>query len=332
MTNSSLPHSITKHAELGASGTLDPQIEEVLRLIERAGRPAYQHLGARQARIEYEKAARVLEIAPVTVHRVENLVVEHADLRIPVRLYWPREPNAWDRLPALVLAHGGGFTVGSVDTIDSIARLVCRDADCCVMSVDYRLAPEHPFPAAFDDVWAVLRFAFEQAGALGLDAARIAVGGDSAGGTLAAACAIAARDHDLPLALQWLIYPGTEAEQNTRSHHAYAKGYLLQRETILWFFAHYLRDHRDRFDWRFAPLHALDVRGVAPAWIAVAEFDPLVDEGVSYACRLMQNDVPTELAFYPGAVHAFFNMGGRVKLARRAHADAIVALRKAFTA
>lgn len=320
-----------RHADLGATGRLDPDVDTVLKLVAKAQRPQYWQMTPAQARLAYARAAPILEIAPQPVHRIENFIVERADGGgVPVRLYLPHEPDWAHPLPTFVFLHGGGFTVGSPDTVDEIARMFCNRAECAVISVDYRLAPEHGFPAAFEDAFAVVRWAANEAHAWGLDAARIAVGGDSAGGTLAAACAIAARDASIGLALQLLIYPGTCAHQDTTTHLAYADGYLLTRATILWFFDQYLKTPADREDWRFAPLLAPSHAGLAPAWIAVAEFDPLVDEGVAYARALAAAGTPTELRLYPGMIHAFFNMGGFVAAARVAHEDAVSALRLAL--
>jgi acetyl esterase len=208
--------------------------------------------------------------------------------------------------------------------------MIAMEAGCAVLCIDYRLAPEHKFPAAFDDAWSALTWLFEAAAALGIDDARIAVGGDSAGGTLAAACAIAARDAGLKLAMQWLVYPGVCAHQDTDSHLRLAEGYLLTRKTILWFFEQYIGDANDRTDWRFAPLNAASLKGLAPAWLAVAEFDPLVDEGVAYARRLESEGCKVDLEFYPGMVHAFFNMGGFVPSTLKAHGDGVTALKRAF--
>ncbi|WP_051378488.1 alpha/beta hydrolase [Derxia gummosa] len=319
------------HADLGATGHLDPQVAEVLRMVERARHTPYDELGAVKARAAYERSARILDIAPLPVHAVETLALTRRDGgEIGVRLYWPGEPDWTAPLPLLVFLHGGGFTVGSAATHDRIVRRLCTGAGCAVASVEYRLAPEHPFPAAFEDAWDALAHFAAEAGRYGIDPARIAIGGDSAGGTLSAACAIAARDAGLPLALQLLIYPGTDSHQDTESHLRLADGFLLTRKTILWFFGHYLTGESARTDWRFAPLCAPSLGGVAPAWVCVAEFDPLVDEGVAYARRLQAAGVPTELRFYAGMVHNFFAMGGYVAAAKLAHEHAVAALKQAF--
>jgi acetyl esterase len=319
--------TLIPHADLGARGVLDADVATMLRLSAKARRPEYWQLTAAEARVAYERAMRVLDIAPAAVHRIEAVEIEGGS---GARLYWPHEPSWTEPMPALVWMHGGGFTVGSLATADSLARHWCAEAQCAVLSVDYRRAPEHRFPVAVDDCWAALRWLVDQSASLGIDATRLAVGGDSAGGTLAAVSAIRARDEYIDLRLQLLVYPGTAPRQDSESHQRYAHGYLIPAPTIEWFFTQYLRDETDRFDWRFAPLVADSLEGLAPAQVAVAEFDPLLDEGVAYARRLQQAGVPTQLILYPGMVHAFFEMGGFVKLARTAHRDSVTALRAAF--
>jgi len=230
----------------------------------------------------------------------------------------------------LLYLHGGGFTIGSIDTHDTLCRVLAAQSGAAVLALDYRLAPEHRFPIAVHDAWDALQWlAGEGARSLGLDAARIAVGGDSAGGTLAAVSSIQARDAGLPLALQLLVYPGTTAYQDTPSHAAHADDPMIDRLQIDWFFAQYI-DPAQRADWRFAPLLADDVDGVAPAWLGLAECDPLVDEGVMYADRLRAAGVPVGLEIYRGVVHGFVQMGRALPEARRFHHDAAQALREAL--
>ena len=225
------------------------------------------------------------------------------------------------------------FTIGSLNTHDAVCRMLSVDADCMVVSVDYRLAPEAPFPAAVDDALSALAWVYGNARRLGADQRRMAVAGDSAGGTLAAVCAIEAARSSITLCLQLLIYPGVSAYQDSASHVRLTKGYLLDQRTIRWFFNHYIGDGPDRLDWRFAPLDAepaLDLSGVARATILVAGFDPLHDEGVAYAERLEGAGVAVELLDYQGMIHGFFNFGGALDVARVAHRDACLALRRAF--
>ena len=223
----------------------------------------------------------------------------------------------------LLYTHGGGFTIGSVATHDILCRELARLAGCMVVSLDYRLAPEHRFPTASNDAWDALQWLAANAERLGADPQRLAVGGDSAGGTLAAVNAILARDAGLPLALQLLIYPGCAAHQDTPSHTTFARGLVLEEPAISWFFGNYVQSRAEREDWRFAPLHAPDVDGVAPAWIGLAECDPLVDEGIAYADKLRLAGVQVDLDIYRGVTHEFIKMGRAIPEARKAHADAI---------
>ena len=315
---------------------LNPQIELMLDMIARAKRPPYHTLTAQEARASYEKSAPILEIAGAPMFSVEDLAVPTRDAAtIRARLYQPAEPSWAEPAPALVYYHGGGFTVGSVDTHDALCRMFARDARCMVLSVDYRLAPEHKFPTAVNDAFDALHWLHANAALYGVDAGRIAVGGDSAGGTLATVCAVLARDAGLPqLALQLLIYPGTSGHQQTDSHVRLAEGYLLSSDTIQWFFEQYVRDAGDRDDWRFAPLDgtrgAPVFGGLAPAWIATAEYDPLSDEGAAYAEKLRAAGNEVTLKRYAGMIHEFFKMGGFVPEVAQAHADAAGALRLAF--
>jgi acetyl esterase len=250
--------------------------------------------------------------------------------KLPARLYVPRldAGSAW---PTLLYFHGGGFTIGSIATHDVLCRELSHLAQCAVVSVDYRLAPEHKFPTAANDAWDALQALVAMTAELGLDADRLAVGGDSAGGTLAAVCAVLARDAGLPLALQLLIYPGCAAQQETRSHHTFAHGFVLDEPSITWFFNQYIRTPADRDDWRFAPLNAPDVDGVAPAWLGLAECDPLVDEGLLYADKLRAAGVAVDLEIYRGVTHEFIKMGRAIPEAVQAHADAARALKQAFS-
>lgn len=307
---------------------LTPQMRSVVDRLARAGRPALHTLSPAQARIAYEAGAGVLEVPRAELPRVEDLHVPSRDgVQLPARLYAPGTAAA---LPALLYLHGGGFTIGSVATHDVLCRELARLGRCMVLSLDYRLAPEHAFPTASNDAWDALAWLAAQAASLGADPARLAVGGDSAGGTLAAVSAIMARDAGLALALQLLIYPGTTAHQDTPSHTEFADGPVLDREAIGWFFDQYIPSRTEREDWRFAPLLAPDVDGVAPAWIGLAECDPLVDEGVDYGDKLRAAGVAVDLEIYRGVTHEFIKMGRALPEARQAHQDAARALRNAF--
>ena len=314
---------------------LTPAMRGVLDRIARAGHPPMHALSPAQARLAYEAGAGVLDIPPHKLARVQDLRVPTRDgAELHARLF---APAAETPLPVLLYFHGGGFTIGSVATHEPLCRHLAHLGQCAVISVDYRLAPEAKFPTATHDAWDSLAWLREQAPALRLDPQRIALGGDSAGGTLAAVTAIAACDAGWPLALQLLFYPGTGGHQNTTSHKTFAQGFLLEAPHITYFFDHYLRSAADRNDWRFAPLDGLDASGdlrdldrVAPAWIGLAECDPLTDEGVLYADRLRLAGVAVDLEIYRGVVHGFIQFGRAIPQALTAHIDAARALRHAF--
>jgi acetyl esterase len=273
--------------------------------IRRAGRPPFHALGVAQARASYEAAAEILEPARAPLARVEDIRIRAADgASLRARLYAPADTA----LPVLLYLHGGGFTIGSLETHDSLCRQIALHSGAAVVALEYRLAPEHRFPTAVDDAWAAMRWLAGQGHSVGLDGTRLAVGGDSAGGTLAAACAIHARDIGLALRQQILITPGTTAFADTPSHKRFARGFLLDADDIAWFFDQYIA-HDERRDWRFAPLEADDLDGVAPAFVLLAECDPLVDEGVAYADRLRAAHVPVELELARGVTHDFIKLG-----------------------
>ncbi|MFG6413512.1 alpha/beta hydrolase [Roseateles sp. DC23W] len=272
----------------------------LLERIRRANRPPFHSLTPREARIAYRMGAEILDLPRAPLARVQDLEAAGR----PARLYAPSDAV----LPALLYLHGGGFTIGDLETHDSLCRQLSARSGCAVLALDYRLAPEYRFPAAVDDAWAALAWLHEQAGPLGLDGSRLAVGGDSAGGTLAAGCAFFARDRGLPLALQLLITPGTDAHVSRDSHRRFAQGFLLDAKSIEWFFGHYI-DAAQRTDWRFAPLLADDHNGLAPAAVLLAEADPLVDEGLAYADVLRAAGVPVQLELTRGVTHDFIKMG-----------------------
>jgi acetyl esterase len=334
MIRKSNDRSLLEHQYMPAQ-PLDPQVAQLLDLIARARRPSIHTMDPVDAKIAYEKSAPILDLPPAPVHALEDFYVTARDGHaVPVRLYAPREASWADPLPLLVYFHGGGFTVGSVNSHDSLCRMFCNAAECLVLSVDYRLGPDWKFPVAANDAFDVLHWVFEEAARIGADPGRIALGGDSAGGTLAAACAVEARNHGLAPVLQMLIYPGTSARQDSASHRELAEGYLLTAEMIEWFFSQYLDVDESRDDWRFAPLdgggQGADVQGCCRAWIAVAGYDPLHDDGVAYAAKLEAAGVAAELASYPTMIHDFFKLGRFIGAVAGAHADAVAALRGAF--
>jgi acetyl esterase len=302
-------------------------MRDILSRMARAGRAPFHTLTPAQARAAYEAGSGVLDISRPVLSRVEDFSIPARDGHaLPARLYAP----SYEKLPVLLYFHGGGFMIGSIATHDVLCRQLSHLAGCAVVSLDYRLAPEHQFPVAANDAWDALQWLAVHAGSLGLDARRLAVGGDSAGGTLAAMSAILARHAAIPLALQLLFYPGCAAHQDTPSHRRFAQGFVLGEADISWFFNHYLRSPADREDWRFAPLMAPHVDEVAPAWLGLAECDPLVDEGVLYGDRLRAAGVAVDLEIYRGVTHEFIKMGRILPEARHAHLDAARALRHAF--
>ena len=312
--------------------SLDPQARALLDLVVQAGRPAYHTLAPAEARRLYRETRAALEPPRPDVAAALDRAIPGSGGAIPVRIYRPLGAGAADALPVLVYYHGGGWVIGDLDTHDTVCRMLANQAGCAVMSVDYRMGPEHKFPAAVDDAVAAMRWAAREGRAAGFDPDRIAVGGDSAGGNLAAVAALMARDNGGPkLAFQLLIYPATDLAANAPSHQAFADGYLLTRANIQWFMGHYLRSPADAADWRASPIKAATLRKLPPALVITAGFDPLRDEGKAYADRLRADGVAVEYKLYPGQIHGFFGMGGRIDAALNAVALAAQALKQAFS-
>jgi len=310
------------------ASVLAPAMAALLERIERAGRTPWHRLSPQAARRAYEAAAEVLDLPRAPLARVESFELELADGRKrPARLY----ADGAEPRPGLLYLHGGGFVIGSLETHDSLCRQLALRSGGAVVALDYRLAPEHPFPAAVDDAWGALQVLAREPARFGLAATALAVGGDSAGGTLAAVCALLARDAGLPLALQLLITPGTAAGADSASRRRFGSGNLLDAATIEWFFGHYIAEHL-RQDWRFAPLEVEEVDGVAPACVLLAEADPLVDEGLAYADRLRGAAVPVQLELARGLTHDFIKMGRVLQREAGAALDfAAHALKEAWT-
>lgn len=314
--------------ERPAEAELTQRMRELLQRIARAGQPPFWTQTPQQARDSYARMAQVLDFAPAALPVVDDLDCPSRDgTRLTLRRYATRAADWQAPLPALLYLHGGGFVVGSPATHDALCRQLALRSGWMVLSLDYRLAPEHRFPVAFNDSWDTLQWLAAHGDMLGVDTQHLAVGGDSAGGTLAAACALAARDAHLPLALQLLFYPGMGSGHDTPSQRRYAHGFLLERDQIDWFFNLYLRDPRDADDWRFAPQHAAEHRGVAAAWIAVAGCDPLRDEGLAYAAQLRRAGVAVQAQEWPGVTHDFIKMSRALPEAEQAVEAAAQALR-----
>jgi acetyl esterase len=298
---------------------LDPQAQFVLDLIVKSGRPAYDTLSPKEARQLFRETRPASTPTPPEIGSVRNLPAEGPAGVIPLRLYRPRGVADMTVLPVFVYFHGGGWVIGDLDTHDVLCRQLTAEAGVSVVSADYRLAPEHKFPAAVDDAWAATRWIVGHASDLRIDPTRVAVGGDSAGGNLAAVVALMARDAGAPaVGLQVLQYPVTDLSAETRSYEQFADGYLLTRTGMRWFKAHYLDKAEDARDWRASPLRAPSLAGVAPALIVTAGFDPLRDEGAAYAERLRDADVAVDYICYGGMIHGFTPMGKLIETGNRA--------------
>jgi len=297
---------------------IDPQMRSVIARINSSGSPPFYTVGAIEARRLYKEARAFLSPPVPEVGAVRDLAAGGPAGPIPLRLYRGLGTAMDASLPLLVYFHGGGWTIGDLDTHDSVCRTLANNARCAVVAVDYRMGPEHKFPAAVDDCIAATRWVAGQAAALGIDVARIAVGGDSAGGNLATVVAITLRDAGgPPLAFQALVYPATDQRMDTASHARLGEGYLLTRNNMLWFRDNYLVP-ADYDDWRASPIRAADLACLPPAHIITAGFDPLVDEGRAYSDRLVAAGVPVLYECFEGMAHGFLTMGGAVAAANHA--------------
>ena len=274
------------------------------------------------------RASRVPPPPGPEVARVQDMNVAGPDGPVPVRLFWP---SAEPGLPILVWCHGGGWVTGSLDIADSTARRLCSLGECIVISVDYRLAPEHQYPAGRDDAYAAMVWAFQNAKRFGGDSERIAVGGDSAGGTLAAVIAQMARDRaGLALRFQLLVYPVTDAAMDTASFRERTE-LGLTRDAMAWYWDQYAPPGVDRNDPYVSPLRSTNLERLAPAYVVTAEYDPLCDEGEAYAAALRAAGVPVESERFAGQIHAFFVNAHYFPEGMRAVERAAALLRSAFT-
>jgi acetyl esterase len=309
---------------------LDPQCQALVDAAARSG-SAFDTNEPRLARLGYDAGTLIYRHDAPALDSVANLVFAGPADNVKVRIYRPRGVSAPAPAPVLVYIHGGGWVVGNLDSHDHLCRYLAARSGVVVVAVDYRLAPEHKFPAAYEDCLAATRWVAASANELGIDAKRIAVGGDSAGGSLAAATALAVRDEAWPmLRLQLLFYPSTDFTADTASMRDNATGYLLTRAAMEQFIDWYLPSRIARTDPRTSPQLAIDHSGVAPAYIVSAEFDPLRDEAHIYADTLEHAGVAVERKCYEGMVHGFMRMGGRVDRALVALDDAAAALRRAL--
>jgi acetyl esterase len=308
---------------------LHPQARALLDLMIERGVPPTHTLSVAEARRFYRERRHTTQPEPPPIDRVQALTAEGPHGPIPLRLY--RHGEGSNPRPVLVYFHGGGWVIGDLDTHDTLCRQLAIASGCVVVSVDYRMGPEHPFPAAVDDACAATRWVVAHATALELDATRLAVGGDSAGGNLAAVVALTLRG-EVPLAFQLLIYPATDQHRTHPSHQRNAQGYLLTADAMTWYHDHYITDPAQDTDWRASPLLHPDLSGLPPALVLTAGYDPLRDEGIAYAQRLSEAGVRASLLSFERQIHGFILMGRVIDEANEAVALCADALRRALRA
>ena len=307
---------------------LDPQIKMMLDQIEALGRPPIWEMSATDARRSMTSMMAMMGPGE-EMSSVEDRTIDTDTTTLRIRVYRPNGLPE-EAAPVLVFYHGGGFVLGDLDTHDRDCRALANRGGCVVVSVDYRLAPEHPFPAAVDDAWGALSWVVGHAEELGVDPDRVAVGGDSAGGNLTAGTALWARDQGIALRLQLLIYPAVDAaDVEYPSRVDNAVGYMLDAKATEWFTTKYIGD-ADHRDWRLAPMLAERHDSVAPAFVITAEYDPLRDEGEAYAAKLSAAGVPATAVRYDGMIHGFFGLAAFIPAAKPAIDDAGAALRAAL--
>jgi acetyl esterase len=304
--------------------TLHPQAKQLCDMVNAIGGTPASDEQLQQARDGLAMLHAGGSLPPPDVYAVGDLDADG----VPVRVYRPSEQ---DGLPVVVFLHGGGWTIGDIDCYDTLCRTLANEAGVTVVSVGYRLAPEHPFPAPLDDCFQALQWTAKNASEFEADGSRLAIMGDSAGGNLAAVCALMARNAGAPaLALQVLVYPVTDYSFSTASYAENGTGHVLSEQQMRWFWDCYTRGVEDTDDWRLSPLRCADVGGVAPALVITAEHDPLRDEGEAYAERLRDAGVPVEMTRYAGMIHPFFALPGMMDDGRTAMTQVTSALRLAL--
>ncbi len=309
---------------------LHPQIQKALEALAKANLPRLETLTPDQARQQMDAMVRARGGAALPIARAEDRTAPGPAGDIPIRIYWPNDASG--PRGAVLYFHGGGHVIGSLDTHDRVARNLAALAGAVVVSVDYRMGPEHKFPAAVEDAWAALEWLKANAAGLGADPERLAVAGDSAGANLAAVAALMARDAGGPnLRLQALVYPVADYGLTGESYKTYGEGFgVLTGASMQWFQDHYLNSAEEAADWRASPLRAPSLTGVAPAIIVAAECDVLHDDGVRYAAALERAGVETAYVKYPGMIHGFFGMAPDVDSAVEAQHRVADAIRQAF--
>lgn len=309
--------------------TLDPDAAAVLKAFRDAGRPPYETLTPPEARELYLKGCDAARPETPELASVTPLDATGPNGAIPMRVYRPktlRESNG--RAPCLVFYHGGGWVIGDLDSHDAVCRILAHEGQLLVIAVDYRLSPEHKFPTAVNDAIAAAQWIAANADSLGIDPARLMVGGDSAGGNLSAVVALNAREHGPKIAGQVLIYPATDFRMSHPSHSEPETSCLLTHSVIRWFRDQYFNTLADGDDWRASPARAETLKGLPPAYVLTAGADPLRDEGDEYAARLMDAEIPVTHITYPGQFHGFITMGKLLPRAGEALTDIAAWLRE----
>jgi acetyl esterase len=306
---------------------LHPEVSIFLEQLAASGLPPVNELPVPQARERMRMGVALFGGDTEPVASVEDRMIPGPAGPIPIRVYNPA-PEAGP-LPILAYFHGGGWVVCDLDTHDNVCRVLANRSGCIVVAVDYRLAPEHPFPAAVEDAWAASTWLAAHGDELGGDPARLAVGGDSAGGNLTAAVAIRARDAQGPsIAFQLLVYPVTDYEFESQSYIDNAQGYYLTVDSMRWYWGHYLEDEAQGAAVEASPLRASDLSRLPPALIITAEYDPLRDQGEAYGLRLQESGGRATISRYDGMIHGFWNLAGPISQARAAHQEAADALQR----
>lgn len=304
---------------------LDPQVKIILEEAAALGLPPYNELSPAEAR------KKMIDLSPPVDPRLKAVKVENREIpgpagKIPIRLYYPAKNSP---LPVLIFFHGGGWVIGNLDTHDAICHALAKTSGCIVAAIEYRLAPEHQYPAAVEDAYAATVWISENAAAINADAKRIAVGGESAGGTLATVIALIARDRGGPqICLQILVYPVTNYAFNTQSYISNAEGFMVTREMMKWFWDQYLESREVADHPYVSPLRAADLCNLPPALVITAAYDPLCDEGEAYAAKLQQAGVEVKYIRYEGMIHGFFRMTSRLDKAKEALDEVAKALKE----
>ena len=308
--------------------SLDPQAEALLKNMEESGAPPFNKVSPAEARLMYDQGSELVRGDPPEPHSIENMDIPGKDGKIAA---WAYRPSESKNLPTLVFFHGGGFVIGSLKSHDTVCRSLCIEAQCLVISIDYRLAPENKYPAALDDAWTATNWIANNIESLGGDANHLVVAGDSAGGCLAAAVSLLAKESGSPdICKQILVYPCTDMSARFDSHREFGDGYRLTSELLEWFYNHYFSEKDDIMHWKASPLNAQDFTQLPPTFIISAGFDPLQDEAKAYAEKLKNAGVQVKLSHYEGMMHGFITMPGVIDKAKEALNECAEELKNVF--